>query len=59
MQQSHAPNGRLERRHLPDVDVAAKCRWKTVHTLKTAYQQARAETMLRVVFEAGQLREAK
>jgi hypothetical protein len=30
-----------------------------VQTLKTAYQQADDETMLKVVLEAGELREAK
>lgn len=48
-----------ERRHLPDVDVAAAGGWKTVTTLKTAYQQADAGTMLRVVLGAGDLREAR
>lgn len=48
-----------ERKHLPDVDVAAAGGWKTVHTLQTAYQQADAETMLRVVTGAGELREAR
>ena len=48
-----------ERKHLPDVDVAEAGGWKTVQTLKTAYQQADAETMLRVVLEAGELREAR
>jgi hypothetical protein len=48
-----------ERKHLPDVDVAAAGGWKTVQTLKTAYQQADAETMLRVVLEGGELREAR
>jgi len=48
-----------ERKHLPDVDVAAAGGWKTVATLKSAYQQADAETMLRVVLEAGELREAR
>jgi integrase len=48
-----------ERKHLPDVDVAAAGGWKTVQTLKSAYQQADAETMLRVVLEAGELREAQ
>lgn len=33
--------------------------WKTVQTLKAAYQQADADTMLRVVLKAGELREAK
>jgi transposase InsO family protein len=40
-------------------DVAAVGGWQTEQTLKTAYQQADAETMLRVVLGAGQLREAK
>ena len=48
-----------ERKHLPDVDVAAAGGWKTVQTLKSAYQQADAETMLRVVLGAGELREAQ
>ena len=48
-----------ERKHLPDVDGAAAGGWKTVQTLKTAYQPADAETMLGVVLEPGQLREAK
>ena len=44
---------------VPDVDVAAAGGWKAVQTLKTAYQQADAQTILRVVLEAGELREAK
>lgn len=48
-----------ERKHLPDVDVATAGGWKTVQTLQSAYQQADAETMLLVVMEAGELREAK
>ena len=48
-----------ERKHHPDVDVAEAGGWKTVETLKSAYQQADAETILRVVLEAGELREAK
>jgi integrase len=47
-----------ERKHLPDVDVAATGGWKSVHSLKSVYQQADAGTMLRVVLEAGVLREA-
>ena len=43
----------------PDVDVAAAGGWKDTVSLKTAYQQADDETMLRVVLEAGELREAK
>lgn len=38
-----------ERKHLPDVDVAAAGGWKTVQTLKSAYQHADGDTMLRVV----------
>jgi hypothetical protein len=52
-------NWATERKHLPDVDVAAAGGWKTVQTLKSAYQQADAETMLRVVLEAGEVREAR
>jgi len=48
-----------ERKHLPAVDFAAAGGWKTSQALKTAYQQADAETILRVVLEAGELREAK
>jgi len=48
-----------ERKHLPDVDVAAAGGWKNTITLKTAYQQADPETILKVVLEAGELREAK
>ncbi len=48
-----------ERKHHPGVDVGEAGGWKTVQTLKTAYQQADAETILRVVLEAGELREAK
>ncbi|MCZ6714752.1 MAG: tyrosine-type recombinase/integrase [Deltaproteobacteria bacterium] len=48
-----------ERKHLPDIDVAAAGGWKTAQTLRDFYQQADAETMLRVVLEAGdELREA-
>ena len=48
-----------ERKHLPDVDVAAAGGWKGPHTMKASYQHADAETMLRVVLEAGELREAR
>ncbi len=48
-----------ERKHLPDVDVAEAGGWKTIETLKTAYQQADAETILRVVLEPVQLREVR
>ena len=46
-----------ERKYLPDVDVAAAGGWKDTQSLKFAYQQADTETMLRVVLEAGELRE--
>jgi hypothetical protein len=48
-----------ERKHMSDVDVAAAGGWKTVETLKSAYQQADPETMLLVVQKPRQLREAK
>jgi integrase len=48
-----------ERKHLPDVDVAAAGGWKNTVTLRTAYQQADAATILRVVLEAGELREVR
>ena len=48
-----------ERKHLPDVDVAAAGGWRSLDALKSAYQQADPETMLQVVLGAGQLREAK
>jgi hypothetical protein len=48
-----------EPKRVPDVDVAGAGGWKKTVTLKTAYQQADPETILRVVLEAGELREAK
>ena len=48
-----------ERKHLPDADVAAAGGWANSNTLRLVYQQADAETMLRVVLERGELREAK
>lgn len=45
------------RKHLPDVDVAAAGGWKNAITLKTVYQQADPETMLKVVLEGGTLQE--
>ena len=48
-----------ERKHLPDVDVAAAGGWKSLQALKASYQHADAETMLRVVLGAGELREAR
>ena len=48
-----------ERKHLPDVDVAAAGGWEDTVSLKTAYQQSDQATMFRVVMEAGELREAR
>ena len=47
-----------ERKHLPDVDVAAAGGWANPNTLRLVYQQADQETMLRVVLERGELRKA-
>ncbi len=47
-----------ERKHLPDVDVAAAGGWSDTATLKLAYQQADEATMFRVVSEPAELWEA-
>ena len=47
-----------ERKHLPDADVAAAGGWANPNTLRLVYQQADQETMLKVVLERGELREA-
>ncbi len=47
-----------ERKHLPDVDVAAAGGWSDTATLKLAYQQADEATMFRVLSEPAELREA-
>lgn len=46
-----------ERKHLPDVDVAAAGGWSDLSSLKTCYQHADQETMLKVVSEPRALRE--
>lgn len=46
-----------ERKHLPDVDVAAAGGWKGTQTLRMIYQQPDPDTMLKVVMEPGRLRE--
>ena len=46
-----------ERKHMPDVDVAAAGGWAELTSLKKAYQQADEATMLKVVLEGGELRE--
>ena len=48
-----------ERKHLPDVDVAAAGGWKETTSLKRCYQQADEATMLDVVLGGGELRERK
>ena len=48
-----------ERKHLPDVDVAAAGGWKDTVSLKRAYQQADADTILSVVLNGGELREER
>lgn len=48
-----------ERKHLPDVDVAATGGWSDLSSLKTAYQQADPETMYQVVSEPRRLREVQ
>ncbi len=48
-----------ERKHYPDVDVAAAGGWKTPETMKLAYQHADAETMVAVVTEPRRLGEAR
>ncbi len=47
------------RKHLPDADVAAAGGWGDTTTLREVYQQADAATMLRVVLEGAELREAR
>jgi len=47
------------RKHLPDADVAAAGGWANPNTLRLVYQQPDADTMLKVVLEPGELREAK
>lgn len=47
-----------ERKHLPDVDVAAAGGWSDTSTLKQVYQQADQETMYLVVSEPGRQRKA-
>jgi integrase len=47
------------RKHLPAVDVAEAGGWAGPQTMQASYQHADRDTMLRVVLEAGELREAK
>lgn len=48
-----------ETKHLPDEDRAAVGGWKSTATLRRVYDGPDEETMLRVVTERGELREAQ
>lgn len=48
-----------ERKHLPDVDVAAAGGWRGTECLRRNYQQADHATILDVVMAGGRLRERK
>lgn len=48
-----------ERKHLPAHDVAQAGGWAGPETLQVSYQHADPDTMLQVVLEGGELREAK
>ena len=48
-----------ERKHLPDTDVAEAGGWKTIDTMRLAYQHADPETMFTVVTEPRRLRAAR
>ncbi len=56
---SPPPPSATERKHLPDVDVAAAGGWTETSSLKRCYQQADEATMLEVVLSGGQLRESR
>ena len=47
-----------ETKHLPDKDRAEVGGWKSAATLRQVYDKADSETMLRVVLERGEVREA-
>jgi integrase len=46
-----------ERKHLPDVDVARAGGWRSVNTMKRAYQQADDAGVLEAIMEPRKLRE--
>ncbi len=48
-----------ERKHWADVDVCAAGGWSDVRSLKMSYQQADAATILKVITEPAELREAE
>ena len=45
-------------KHMPDADVAEAGGWKTIDTLKRAYQHADTDMMFKVVSEPRRIREA-
>ncbi len=47
-----------ERKHLPNVDVAAAGRWSALASLQTSYQMADSQTMFKVVSWLARLSEA-
>ena len=47
-----------ERKHLPNVDVAAAGGWSALASLQTCYQQADSQTMFKVVSSPARLSEA-
>lgn len=47
-----------ERKHWPDADVAAAGGWRSLDALRRCYMQADDQTILKVVLERGELREA-
>jgi integrase len=46
-----------ERKHLPDVDVAAAGGWRSIATMKRSYQQADEAGVLEAVLDARKLRD--
>ena len=46
-----------ERKHLPDVDVAKAGGWRSIMTMKRAYQQADEAGVLEAVLDPRRLRE--
>lgn len=46
-----------ERKHLPDVDVAKAGGWRSIMTMKRAYQQADEACVLEAVLDPRRLRE--
>ncbi len=47
-----------ERKHLPNVDVAAAGGWSALASLQTCYQMADSQTMFKVVSSPARLSEA-